>query len=82
MNWSNAKSVEARIRRLTKEIAQIDTELYGVNGLDGIGVAAILERKRDDIARSAVLAIHTAIDDLLTQLILGSSRNRVGEFRV
>jgi hypothetical protein len=33
-------------------------------------VAAMLERKRDDMVRSAVLQVHTKIEDLLTRLML------------
>jgi hypothetical protein len=33
-------------------------------------LAAMLERKRNDIVRSAVLQLHTKIEDLLTQLML------------
>jgi hypothetical protein len=71
MDWGNPKSVETRIKRLTREIGQLDTSLYGsVAREDRIDLTTSLERKRDDLVRGAVLNIHTAIEDLLTQLLL------------
>ena len=71
MDWRNSKSVETRIARLKKEIGQIESFLYDLDAQDErIGVAALLEHKRDDLVRAAVLQIHTAIEDLLTQIIL------------
>jgi hypothetical protein len=71
MDWANSKSLEARIARLTSEIDLIDVALYGQNPRKNrIDVATSLEQKRDDIVRAAVLNIHTAIEDLLTQLLL------------
>jgi hypothetical protein len=70
MDWSYPRAVESRIQRLTREIAEIDeffyhTEKGGDRGL----YAGMLERKRDDMVRSAVLQLHTAIDDLITHWI-------------
>jgi len=71
MDWRNPKSVETRIARLKKEMGQIESFLYDLDAQDErIGVAALLEHKRDDLVRAAVLQIHTAIEDLLTQIIL------------
>src|SRR5262249_51378421 len=53
------------------KIGQIESFLYDLDAQDEqIGVAALLEHKRDDLVRAAVLQIHTAIEDLLTQIIL------------
>jgi hypothetical protein len=70
MDWYNARSVEAKIRRLTREIAQIDEFFYQPDKEDRGAYAGMLERKRDDMVRSAVLQMHTAIEDLLTKSIL------------
>lgn len=67
---TNAKSIEGRIRRLEREIAEIDQYFYGSNKRpDRHLYAGMLERKRDDMVRSAVLQLHTAIEDLLDYLI-------------
>lgn len=71
MNWKNSRAVETKIRRLTREIAKIDDVLYNVNETkDRILYAGMLERKRDDVVRSAVLQMHTAIEDLLNSFIV------------
>ena len=62
--------VQEHIRRLNIEIEQIDFAIYNPGRSDPDMVAALLERKRDDVVRSAVLQLHTKIEDLLTQLIL------------
>jgi hypothetical protein len=70
MDWRNPQSVETHIKRLTREIAEIEAELYvRGNEKDRILRAGMLERQRDDMVRSAVLQLHTSIEDLLTQLI-------------
>jgi hypothetical protein len=79
--WENPKRVEAAIKRLTREIEEIDTFFYKVNEDDERHLhAGMLERKRDDIVRSAVLQIHTAIEDILDQhitfAITGGTRRR------
>ena len=68
--WENPKNVEAAIRRLTREIEEIDHLFYFVNEKDDrVLYAGMLERKRDDVARSAVLQMHTAIESLLNSYI-------------
>jgi hypothetical protein len=71
MNLSNPRSVEAKISRLTREIAKIDQFFYkGNEHEDRVLYAGMLERKRDDMVRSAVLQMHTAIEDLLNWQII------------
>ncbi len=70
MDWKNARSVETKIKRLTSEIAKIDEFFYQTNRAEDRSLyAGMLERKRDDIVRSAVLQLHTAIEDVLTSWI-------------
>ena len=70
MDWNNSKSVETKIRHLTREIRKIDEFFYGTNkDANRALYAGMLERKRDDMARSAVLQLHTAIEDVLTSWI-------------
>ena len=71
MDWRDPNSVERKIARLTREIAAIDKDFYSVN-VDGdrILYAGMLERKRDDMVRSAVLQLHTAVEDILTSHIV------------
>ncbi len=70
MNWRSAKSVESKIRRLTREIAAIDEFFYQSNKTEDRSLyASMLERKRDDMVRSAVLQMHTAIEDVINSLI-------------
>ena len=77
--WENPKRVEAAIRRLTSEIEEIDRFFYkhDENG-DRVRYVGMLERKRDDMIRSAVLQLHTSIEDLLnsyiTSSIMGTAR--------
>lgn len=68
--WENPRRVERAIERLTREIAEIDEALYAPGEDDLVLRAGMLERKRDDAVRSAVLQMHTSIEDLLTSLIL------------
>ncbi len=71
MDWSNPRSVETRVRRLKKEIAAIDDAFYGVSeNEDRALYAGMLERKRDDIVRSAVLQVHTATENVLDSYIM------------
>jgi len=71
MNWRNLKSVEAKIRRMTREIAEIDEFFYRSNEKNDRALyAGMLERKRDDMVRAAVLQMHTAIEDLLNSMII------------
>jgi hypothetical protein len=51
---------------LTREIAKIDEFFYrSEENQDRYLYASMLERKRDDMVRSAVLQIHTAIENVL-----------------
>jgi len=71
----SAKSVEAKIRRLTREITTTDEFFYrGDEDEDCALYAWMLGRKRDDMVRSAVLQMHTAIEDLLNSMIIAASR--------
>jgi hypothetical protein len=64
---SNNRSVETKIGRLTREIRKIDDFFYGTNKDASRALyVGMLERKRDDMVRSAVLQLHTAIEDVLT----------------
>jgi hypothetical protein len=69
--WDSPKSVEAAIKRLTREIEEIDSFFYRSEEKDDrILYAGMLERKRDDMVRSAVLQMHTAIESLLNSYII------------
>jgi hypothetical protein len=68
-----ARYVERRITKLEREIRQIDDDFYGSERSgDRYLYAGMLERKRDDMVRSAVLQMHTAIEDLLNSQIICS----------
>jgi hypothetical protein len=68
--WDNPKTVESAIKRLTREIEEIENFFYRTPKHDDrVLHAGMLERKRDDVVRSAVLQIHTSIEDLLNSLI-------------
>ena len=77
--WENPKRIEAAIKRLTREIEQIDNFFYPVDTKERHLYAGTLERKRDDIVRGIVLQIHTSIEDLLDQhitfAVTGSTRS-------
>lgn len=69
--WDNPKTIEAAIKRLTREIDEIDNFFYKANETeDRLLYAGMFERKRDDMVRSAVLQMHTTIEDLLNLLIV------------
>jgi hypothetical protein len=69
--WRKPRSIETKIARLTREIAQIDRHFYqGNENKDRLLYAGMLERKRDDMVRSAVLQLHTAIEDVLNSTII------------
>ncbi len=70
-----AKNIERRIRQLTREIADIDEFFYSAPGNGRDHDAFMLERKRDDIVRSAVLQLHTSIEDLLNAVIMARVLN-------
>jgi hypothetical protein len=68
---NRARSVEAKIRKLSREIAAIDQFFYAVNESDDRGLyAGMLERKRDDVVRATVLQLHTSIEDILNTAII------------
>jgi hypothetical protein len=77
--WENPKRVEAAIKRLSREIEQMDELFYPENTKERHLYAGMLERKRDDLVRGFVIQIHTAIEDILDQLITfavtGSTRS-------
>ena len=77
--WENPKRVEASIKRLSREIEQMDELFYPENTEERYLYAGMLERKRDDLVRGFVIQIHTAIEDILDQLITfavtGSTRS-------
>ncbi len=65
-----ARSVEAKIGRLTREIAKIDQFFYGTEEASERHLyAGMLERKRDDMVGSIVLQLHTATEDVLNSWI-------------
>lgn len=53
------------IRRISREIQEIDEFFYTIEDDDLDQVYGMLERKRDDMVRSTVLQLHTSIEDLL-----------------
>jgi hypothetical protein len=84
MNRSTSKrSLEAKIGRLSREIAAIDRFFYAVNeNEDRFLYAGMLERKRDDMVRAAVLQLHTAIEDILNSHIMCTMLNAKPEERM
>jgi hypothetical protein len=69
--WDNPKRVEAAIKHFAREIEEIDRFVYKSNEHDDrVLYAGMLERKRDDMVRCAVLQLHTAIEDVLDQLLI------------
>jgi hypothetical protein len=64
------RSVEAKIKRLEREISEINDHVYSDSSGSRDLHAGMLERKRDDVIRAAVLQMHTAIEDILDQLIM------------
>ena len=77
--WENPKRVEAAIKRLSREIEQMDELFYPEDTEERHLYAGMLERKRDDLVRGFVIQIHTAVEDILDQLITfaitGSTRS-------
>lgn len=71
MNWSSPQAIETKIKRLEREIEEIDRYFYEGNKTEDRELyAGMLERKRDDIVRAAVLQMHTGIEDMLTSIII------------
>ena len=82
MHWKKSKSIETKIARLVREIAEIDEFFYkGSASEDRLLYAGMLERKRDDMVRSAVLQLHTAIEDVLNSYIICNVLNTKPEER-
>lgn len=71
MARGNKQSIENKIRRLTREIHNIEASFYGAfeGSTQRDLYAGMLERKRDDVVRAIVLQMHTAIEDVLTSWI-------------
>jgi hypothetical protein len=63
--------VRKKIGRLEREIRSID-EMFYLTEKDGepLQHAQMLERKRDDIIRAAVLQLHTSIEDILNSHVM------------
>jgi hypothetical protein len=73
MARASAKTIEAKIRRLERELEEIDKFFYRSNETDDRFLHAdMLERKRDDVVRSAVLQLHTAIEDLINSYLIAN----------
>lgn len=71
MTSSSLRVVESKIRRLDREIAEIQDYMYGPSkDKDRRLYASMLEHKRNDVVRSCVLQIHTAIENLIDHLII------------
>jgi hypothetical protein len=86
MVWENPVRVERAIKKLTRELEEIDDFFYGYEKAgDRVLYLGQLERKRDDVIRSGVLQIHTAIEDLMTEMlfswILGAEHRKSGRKR-
>ena len=64
------KNYERGIKRLKKEIKKIDEFFYLTDEHEPLQRFGMLERKRDDIVRAAVLQIQTACEDLLNSLLI------------
>jgi hypothetical protein len=64
MDGRNPRYVETRIKRLKREISEIDEFFYSGHrsGTRRDLFAGMVERKRDDMVRAAVLQLHAAID--------------------
>jgi hypothetical protein len=70
MVLKKSRSIEAKIARLSREIDEIDEFFYESSKDDDRFLhVGMLERKRDDMVRAAVLQLHTAIEDILNSQI-------------
>lgn len=79
--WENTNRIESAIKRLSREVEEIDRFFYKCSeNNDRLLYAGMLERKRDAMVRSAVLQMHTAIESLLNSCITlqltGGTRRR------
>ena len=71
MSRNRPQSIETKIRRLEREITEIDDYFYQSEKTgDRQLYAGMLERKRDDMVRAAVLQLHTGIEDMLTSIVI------------
>lgn len=84
---ASRRYVETKITRLQREIAEIENFFYHREAEgDRAQWAGMLERKRDDVVRAAVLQLHTGIEDLLNSLLIcrvldATPRTRVRRMR-
>jgi hypothetical protein len=67
---NNPCTIEAAVNRLTRELVELNRIFYGAHERSSRFLyAGMLERKRDDFVRGAALQMHTAIEDILDDLI-------------
>jgi hypothetical protein len=68
---ASERYLKAKVSRLKREIREIEDYFYVQTGARDLHEnAGMLERKRDDVVRGAVLQLHTAVEDLLNSLII------------
>jgi hypothetical protein len=80
---ASERYLKRKAGRLKREIARIDRFFYLQDEGKDLGqLAGMLERKRDDVVRSAVLQLHTASEDLLNLLIIHRVLNAESATRV
>ncbi len=72
----NPKRVEQAIKRLNKEIDEIGAAIYASGEERPVLVAAMLERKRDDIVRSAVLQLQDRRPSHIADVVLRAGHHR------
>ena len=67
------KYIEGKIKRLIRELNEIDRYFYPDTDSDERdNYAFMLERKRDDIVRAVVLQLHSSIEDLLNLYLISN----------
>ncbi len=64
------RAATAKIKRLTREIAEIELAFHGGHADDPSQREYELEVRRDDLVRASVLHLHTAIEQLMDTLIM------------
>lgn len=70
MTSNNPRTIERNIKRIKREISALEEFFYGAHEFsDRFLYADMLEHKRDNFVRGAILQLHTAIEDLLSNLI-------------
>ena len=63
--------LKRKVSRLKREISEINDTFYELNKDGDLAQhASMLERKRDDVIRGAVLQLHTSIEDILNSMIM------------